>query len=83
MSVEWERYSTPHETRQRASEPMDNAVVRLPVIGIRDITPLDVKHTPKATNRAHSDVLSMPDGGEDLTEIRISLLDICKVVISL
>jgi hypothetical protein len=87
MSVDWDKYSTPEETRQRASNPLDNAVIRLPVVGIRDISTLEVEHTPVCVlahpNRAHSDVLGIPDGGEDLTEIRASLLDIARVVLSL
>jgi hypothetical protein len=86
MSVDWEKYSTPEETRQRStSNPLDNAIISLPVVGVRGIRNLDVKHTPdhESANRAHSDVLGIPDGGEDLTEIRVSLLDISRVVISL
>src|SRR5579863_8173816 len=61
MSVDWDKYSTPEETRQRSnSNPRDNAVIRLPVVGIRDIGNLDVKHSPDQTigfeNRAHSDI---------------------------
>lgn len=85
MSVDWEKYSTPEETRQRAAKPEDNAVICLPVEGVRAIDRLDVKHTPDHTlgseNRAHSDVLGIPDGGEDQTEIRALLLEISKVVI--
>ena len=88
MSVDWEKYSTPEETRQRANgDPLANAVIRLPAVGIRDINDLDVTHTPDHTpgspNRAHSDVVGIPEGGVELTEIRASLLDIAKIVIGL
>jgi hypothetical protein len=87
MSADWEKYSTPEETRQRANQPSENAVMCLPVAGIRDIQDLDVEHTPDRTpespNRAHSDVLGMPDPGEDLTEVRASLLDIATMLIGL
>jgi len=81
--VDWEKYSTAEQTRQRAINPTDNAVIRMAAVGIRDIGNLDVKHRPQPPNRAHSDVLGIPDGGEDLTEIRAALLDISRVVISL
>lgn len=88
MSVDWEKYATPEETRERTNgDPLASAVIRLPVVGIRDINQLDIKHTPDHTpelpNRAHSDVLGIPDGGVELTETRASLLDISKVVIAL
>ena|ERR1700722_3857896 len=87
MSVDWDKYSTPEETRQRSKNPLDNAVIRLPVVGIRDIDNLEAKHTPDQTtgyeNRAHSDVVGIPDGGEDLTEVRALLLDISKIAIAL
>jgi hypothetical protein len=87
MSVDWEKYSTPEESRQRAKEPLRNAVICLIVEGIRDIENLEVQHSPDTTcnppNRAHSDVLGLPDGGEDLTETRMNLLDISTIVIGL
>ena len=87
MSVDWDKYSTPEQTRQRCASPPDNAVIRLAVIGVRDIPKLDVEHTPDHTpgleNRAHSDVLGIPDGGEELTEVRASLVDLAKIVIDL
>lgn len=89
MSVDWEKYSTPEETRQRARKPMDNAVVSLPVGGIRDIKIrdtqiLEVTHEPdtESPNQAHSEVFGLPEG-EDLTEVRMLLLDISTVVLHL
>jgi hypothetical protein len=82
MSVDWEKYSSPEDTRQRGKIPQDNAVICLPVAGIRDIRNLDVKHTPEPLNRAHSDVVGLPEG-EDLTEARALLLDASSVVIGL
>lgn len=88
MSVDWEKYSTAEQTRQRTKgNPQDNAVLRLIAIGIRDIETLDLKHTPDQTpdapNRAHSDVIGIPDGGVELVEVRASLLDASKIVIDL
>jgi len=88
MSVDWAKYSTPNETRQRARrDPLENAVISLAVAKIRNIKNLDVQHTPHRTpespNRAHCDVVGMPDPGEDLTEVRAALGDIALVVIAL
>jgi hypothetical protein len=80
MSVDWEKYSSPEETRQRAANPRENAVICLPVAEIRDISNLDVKHTPESMNRAHSDVTGLPEG-EDLTEVRTLLLAASSLVI--
>jgi hypothetical protein len=84
MSTDWDKYSTPEETQARAKNPEDNAVLRLPVASIRAIKNLDIKHTPKSEpppNRAHSDVLGIPNSGEEQTEIRASLLEIASIVI--
>jgi|SRR5260221_5182231 len=82
MSVDWDKYSSPEATRQRAVNPKDNAVISLPVIGIRSIGNLRVEHAPEPMNRAHSDVLGLPEG-EDLTEVRILLLVASNIVIGL
>ena len=86
MSVDWEKYSSPEETRQRSQIPQDNAVICLPVAKIRNISNLDVEHTPDHTpesmNRAHSDVVGFPEG-EDLTEVRTLLLAASSLVIRL
>jgi hypothetical protein len=83
MSVDWEKYSSPNDTRQRGRIPADNAVIALPVSGIRDIDDLDVIHTPTTENQAHSDVFGIPDPGEELTEIRTLLLKLADIVIHL
>ena len=58
MPVDWEKYSTPLQTRARAANPFQNAVIALNVGRIRDIPGLQVQHTPDSErrNRAHSDV---------------------------
>lgn len=81
MSVDWDKYSTKEETRQRAKNPAKNGVLRLAVGAIRGIDDLDVQHRPLPTNRAHSEV-DLPTN-EELTEVRIFLLRIAEVVISL
>jgi hypothetical protein len=86
MSVDWDKYPSPEDTRQRAVNPQENAVIALPVGEIRNIGHLDVKHTPDHTpesmNRAHSDVVGIPEG-EDLTEVRTLLLAASNIVIGL
>ena len=72
MSTDWDRYSTPEETRARGNKPaQDYAVVGMNVEGIRYISPeLEVEHTPdfERNNRAHTDVI-----GEKDTEARTKL----------
>jgi hypothetical protein len=81
MSVDWERYSTAEQTKQRAKKPEDNAVIKMPVIGIRDIKPLIVEHTPDyPVNRAHAEVFGMPQR-EQCAETRLKLLRIADIVI--
>lgn len=86
MSVDWDKYSSPEETRRRAANPQENAVISLSVDGIRHIGSLDVEHTPdrnpESMNRAHSDVIGIPEG-EDLTEVRTLLLAASNIVIGL
>lgn len=82
MSVDWGKYSSPENTRDRASNnPHKNAVIRMLVLGIRQMPSLDVKHTPEPDNRSHSDVLGIPSAPEDRTEIRMILLGLSEVVL--
>lgn len=83
MSVDWDKYASPEETKKRAKTPNDNAVMSLPVGGIRGIDSLRVEHRPEPDNRAHAEVFGFPNGGEQLTEIRLLLLRISVVVIPL
>ena len=76
MSVDWERYSSPEETRLRAREPEDNAVVQMVTGEVRAIPPLTVEHRPIRENRAHSEVLGTKD-----PEVRVKLRRICRIVI--
>ena len=81
MSVDWDKYSSKEQTRQRARKPEKNAVIRLSVDGIRKIDQLDVAHRPEPDNRAHSEVDLPTD--ESLTEIRFKLNRLAKTVIPL
>ncbi len=80
MSVDWDKYSTPQETRNRARIASDNAVISLVAGAVRAIEPLVVEHAPiqdnsfeeggnpLKPNRAHSEVI-----GEKTTEVRVKL----------
>jgi len=83
MSVNWSKYASKEETRQQAKSPEDNAVISLPVGGIRGISGLTVEHTPETQNRAHSDVFGMPNDREQLAETRVLLGRIAEVVLPL
>ena len=71
MSTDWEKYSTPEDSRNRAKCPAENGVLSLVVGAVRAIPPLAVQHSPDAEtmNRAHTDVLG-PKG----PRVRIMLL---------
>jgi len=87
MSVDWDKYSSPQDTRQRGREPLANAVISLSVLKIRAIEDLDVKHSPilppESPNRSHSNVTGIPESRIKLTKTRVLLLDISNVVIPL
>jgi hypothetical protein len=88
MSVDWNKYSTPEETRKRSrkSPPQDNAVIGMIVRDIRGIESLEVEHdpvqensfdeagAPLEPNRAHSEVIGISsDSAEKKTERRLKL----------
>ena len=80
LSVDWNEYSTPQETRSRARTPADNAVIGLVAGAVRAIEALMVEHEPIQENafdekghaikpnRAHSEIL-----GDKTPEIRVKL----------
>jgi hypothetical protein len=81
MSVDWDKYCSKEETKQRAKKnPEKNAVLSLSVGGIRKIDDLDVKHRPEPDNRAHSEV-DLPANREKLTEVRLLLKRLAQTVI--
>ena len=81
MSVDWDKYSSKEQTRQRAKNPAKNAVISLSVGGIRKIDKLDVAHRPEPGNQAHSEV-DLPTN-EELTEVRVKLRRLAQIVIPL
>ena len=56
MSCDWEKYSTPEETRLRARNPDNHGIVTLVAGQVREIEHLQVVHEPLSNNRAHSSV---------------------------
>jgi hypothetical protein len=68
MSTDWEKYSTAEQSRNRATVPSDNFIIKLSVAGVRAIEKLTVVHEPFETNQAHSEVF-----GEKTTEARFKL----------
>ena len=46
MSVDWDKYSTPEETRARGRLPSENGVIGTGVGAIRTIEGLSVEHAP-------------------------------------
>ena len=82
MSVDWDKYSTPIETRDRARHPAENGVVSLNAGSVRTIRALAVEHFPLPPNRSHSGVTGMSDlPKEGLAEARVQLARIARVEI--
>jgi hypothetical protein len=84
MSVNWDKYASAAQTRQQASKnPEDNAVISLPVGGIRQVEGLTVLHTPERDNRAHTDVFGIPTQREQQVEKRMLLGRLVTIVLPL
>lgn len=71
MSTDWEKYSTPEESRNRAPIPEKNGIVSFIAGNLRDVN-LEVIHAPSNHNRAHTNVKGID------VESRLKLLDIFK-----
>ena len=80
MSTDWEKYSSPEETRNRARNPIANAVIQMKVGHVRRIPHQRVAHTPDriTLNRALTDVF-----GDKNPEVRLKFLRIFQLVIPL
>jgi hypothetical protein len=57
MSTDWDKYSTPQDTLNRAREPKNNAIIEMNVGDIRSIPNQTVQHCPCPENRAHTNVI--------------------------
>ncbi len=81
MSTDWNKYSTPLETRLRAKNPQANIVIALVAGDVRAIEGQRIEHTPinpsdeQAGNRAHTDVF-----GEKTTEVRLKFMQVWSAV---
>lgn len=76
LSVNWQKYSNPEETKNQARKPHENGVLSCVVLNVRGINPLDVEHCP-SSNRAHSHINNVPSRKNNAT-IRMKLRDIFK-----
>ena len=83
LSTDWDKYSTPEESHQRAAIPDDNRIVEMNVGDVR-VIPLTVEHNPDQfrMNRAHTDVLGLIGlSKSEINEIRSKLADFCELII--
>lgn len=72
MSTDWEKYSTPEDTRNRTKrDPLNYGVVKMIAGRVRGIPDQTVEHTPvHPDNRAHTDVFGDKDSNP---EVRVLL----------
>lgn len=69
MSTDWEKYSTPEQTRQRGRKAApEYGVVAMSVAEVRLVPGQTVEHEPETENRAHTEVF-----GEKDEEVRVLL----------
>jgi hypothetical protein len=76
MSCDWEKYSTPEESRSRAKDPSVNGVLAMIAGEIRLVPDQRLAHDPLPTNRAHSQVF-----GDKDPEVRLKLKRIASWVL--
>jgi hypothetical protein len=78
VSVDWDKYSSPEETRQRAiGNPLERyGVVEFQAGQVRSIEGLSVEHSPdhEFNNRAHSSILGLNVAGAKKTKLRNRLI---------
>ena len=73
MSTDWEKYSTPEETRNRGRNPIEQGVIVFFAGDARAVPGQAVEHTPKDENRAHTDVI-----GEKNEKVRLKFTRIYR-----
>src|SRR5579871_912154 len=76
MSVDWAAYSSAEESRNRAKNPSDNAIIRLVAGQVRQVPNQSVQHSPIDANRSHTTV-----EGEKTPRVRLALQRISSLVI--
>lgn len=77
MSTDWQKYSTPAETRARARKPHKNGVIAMVAGGVRGCGLL-VEHDPIPLNQAHTEVI-----GIKTPEVRLKLLRLARWILPL
>jgi hypothetical protein len=77
MSTDWQKYSTPDETRARAKAPHKVGVIGMVAGGVRGCGLL-VEHDPIPVNRAHTEIVGIKS-----TEVRFKLLRLARWVLPL
>ncbi len=82
MSTDWEKYSTPVDSvnRARASNPRDNGILGLNTGEVREIG-LTVIHNPSKDNRSHTLVRGTSKKIQDDPDVRRRLLGISEILI--
>ncbi|MBI2925245.1 MAG: hypothetical protein HYY24_06020 [Verrucomicrobia bacterium] len=71
MSTDWSNYSTPEETKKRATNPAwRGGVIQMGVGDVRKIPHQTVVHAPLPDNRAHTNVKGPKSGGVEGTQAR-------------
>lgn len=79
MSTDWDRYSSPRESKLRAANPELVIVIGMGTGAVRQIPGQSVFHTPdlERNNRAHTDVR-----GEKTTEARAKFISCYRHVLA-
>ncbi len=82
MSVDWSKYAQATDTKNRAKNPSENAVIKFTAGSARIIPNQIVIHKPVETppNQAHTEVLGSK---KTPTEVRARFMDIYEIVIPL
>lgn len=68
MSVDWNKYSTPSLSQQRARSPSNNGIVSFVTGDLRALHGQTVEHDPLPDNQSHSEVF-----GEKTEEVRLKM----------
>jgi hypothetical protein len=76
MSLDWAKYSTALQARDRARDPGANAIAVLEAGRVRGLPGQMVEHAPVEDNRAHSSIT-----GEKTPRVRLELKRLCSLVI--
>ena len=75
MSTDWEKYSTPDQSRGRARKPELNGLIALRVGPLRNDVHQEVVHSPdeERDNRSHTDVRGRKGPEERLKLLRLAV----------